>query len=51
MNQDGKFFSGFERGYYKWSDDIGGARHLDCEGQLATIKRHEPLMEIIHEYI
>lgn len=50
MNQNGEFFSGFERGSFKWSPNLNEARQLDRIEQFETIKRHEPLMDLIYDY-
>jgi len=50
MNHNGDFFSGFERGHFKWSPKLGDAKPLDSIDQYDFIKTHEPFMEVIYEY-
>lgn len=50
MNQNGEFFSGFERGKFKWSLFINEAKPLERVEQFETIKRLEPLMDLIYDY-
>lgn len=50
MNQNGEFFSGFERGRFRWSPFITEAKALERVEQFETIKRHEPLMDLIYDY-
>lgn len=51
MNQNGEFFSGFYKGYFKWSPDQCDAKQLSNTAQVATIQRHEPSMELIYEFV
>jgi hypothetical protein len=51
MNQNGEYFSGFERGKFKWSFLLSDAKHLERVEQCQTIIRNEPLMEIVYDYI
>ncbi len=51
MNQNGEYFSGFERGRFKWSFSLNEAKPLDRVEQCETIIRHEPLMDIIYDYV
>lgn len=51
MNQNGEFFSGFANGSFKWSLSTKDARELDSIEQFKTIQRHEPLMEVVYDYI
>ncbi len=50
MNQNGEFFSGFECGKFKWSPFITEAKSLERVEQFETIKRLEPLMDLIYDY-
>jgi hypothetical protein len=51
MNQNGEYFSGFERGKFRWSVLLNEAKPLDRVEQCETIIRHEPLMDIIYDYV
>jgi hypothetical protein len=51
MNQNGEFFAGYQRGHFKWSLTYSEAKPLDYIEQFDTIKKHEPLMDIIYDYV
>lgn len=51
MNEFGEFFSGMKGGYFAWSANLADAKPLERVEQFHTIEKHEPLMELIHEYI
>lgn len=51
MNQNGEFFAGFYRGWFKWSINIAEAKEIDTTAQYSTIRRHEPLMDMVCEYV
>jgi len=51
MNDSGEFFAGFRKASFYWSADQQEAKHLQNIECLATIKRLEPCMEIIHDYV
>lgn len=51
MNEFGEFYSGMKRGYFAWSPNMADAKPLERVEQFNTIKRHEPLMELIYDYI
>ncbi len=51
MNEFGEFFSGMRKGYFYWSPNMADAKPLERIEQFNTIKRHEPLMEMIYEYV
>lgn len=51
MNQTGEFFAGFEKGYFKWSPSIQEARTLEHIEQFDTIKKFEPQMDLIYDFI
>lgn len=51
MNQNGEFFAGFQSGWFKWSPSLLDARELDNIDQYNTIRRHEPLMDMICDYV
>jgi hypothetical protein len=50
MNQNGEFFSGFERGKFRWSLFLDEAKSLERVEQFETIKRLEPMMDLIYDY-
>lgn len=51
MNEFGEFFSGMKGGYFMWSPSMADAKPLERIEQFNTVKRHEPLMELIYDYI
>lgn len=51
MNEFGEFFSGMRVGKFVWSPNIKDAKPLQNIEQFHTVERHEPLMELIYEYL
>ena len=51
MNQNGEYFSGFHRGYFKWSLNYSDAKYVESKEQVDTIIKHSPLMEIVYDYL
>lgn len=51
MNHNGEYFSGFYKGYFKWSRDYEEAKHLTYIEQFNTIVKYEPLMELVYDYV
>ena len=51
MNEFGEFFSCIKGGHFVWSPNMADAKPLERIEQFHTIEKHEPLMELIYEYI
>lgn len=51
MNQTGEFFAGFEKGHFKWSPFIQDAKPLEYIEQFETIRKFEPQMDLVYDYV